>query len=204
MMSVDEIFQRKAGVDKLFDGFVAVPVHIAIDARRVIGHLIEHPPVGRSEPGIVFEKVAVTVDVSDHEFLVGDFVVEQQIGIARISIDHHLVDFLQAVGIAFHQFIELGSETPVRIAGGEPAVGRQKTHFFVVDHLENHIEEVEAVARGVSFHVSLDAADFGRKWSMSHGIGCSRDPEHEWKVNIAARSVSETMLRQIRRLRVGL
>ena len=92
-----------------------VTIAIAVDAGRVVGHLVEHLAVGAGKPGIVFEEIAVPVDVGDDQLLVEKRIGLQQIGVTRVGVDHHLVDFLQAVRVALGQLVVLGPEPPVRI-----------------------------------------------------------------------------------------
>ena len=45
-MCVNQVFQRKTGVDEFLDRLGPMPIAIAADAGRVVGHLIEHLAVG--------------------------------------------------------------------------------------------------------------------------------------------------------------
>ena len=87
----------------------------------------------------------------------------QQIGVTRIRVDHHLVDFLQAVGVALRQLVVLGPEPPVRIPQRKAAKGGEHAHLFVIDDFKNRLEEVEPVAPRPLFDLILGGPDFRRK-----------------------------------------
>ena len=74
---VDQVFDGETGIDKAFDGFVAKAVDVARDARGMISHLVEHLAIGRREPGVVLEEVAVPVDMGDDELLIHHRVTSQ-------------------------------------------------------------------------------------------------------------------------------
>ena len=84
----------------------------------------------------------MAVNVRDDQFLIGDRIVGQQVGVTGVGIDDHFVDLLQAIRIALHQFVVLRAESPVQVANRKFCVGRQHAHFFVIDHFENSVEEV--------------------------------------------------------------
>ena len=54
----------------------------------------------------------------------------------------------------------------MRVSRGESAVGRQHAHFFVIDHLENGLEEIQPIAGAGFFQLALDIANFLRQWTM--------------------------------------
>jgi len=58
-------------------------------------HALHHVAVGVGEPHVVFEKVAVGQDVGDDQLVLDQRVAIQQKGVARVGVDHQLVDFAQ-------------------------------------------------------------------------------------------------------------
>ena len=74
----------------------------------------------------------------------------QQVGVARVVVDHQLVDLLQPVRVALGELLVLHAEPPVRIARGKAAVGRDRVELVVVDDLEDRVEEVEPVAARIA------------------------------------------------------
>ena len=164
--------REEAGVDEFLDGFEADAVDVAIDAGGVVGHFVEHLAIGVGEPLVVFEEVAVAIDVGDDELLVGELIAGEEVGVAGVGIDDHFVDFLEAVGVAFHEFIELGAEPPVGIADGEAAISGEHAEFLVIEHLEDGGEEIEAIGGGVGFHFRLDLAEvLGEDAGLADGHG---------------------------------
>ena len=99
----------------------------------MVGHLVHHLAVGLAEPDVVLEEVVVAVDVGHHELLVDHLVAAQQIGVARVVIDDHLVDLLQPVAIALGEMLILHAEPPVRIARRETAQGGDFGELVVVE-----------------------------------------------------------------------
>ena len=79
---------------------MAVFLDVAAGARAVIGHLVDHPAVGLREPDVVLEKIAMRVDVRDDELVIGHAVAAEEIRIAWVGVDYHLVDLVESVGIA--------------------------------------------------------------------------------------------------------
>jgi len=100
--------------------------------------------------------------MGNHQFLVGDIIRTEQIGITGIGVDHHFIDFLQPVRIAFHQLIVLCTEPPVRISNREPAIGGKHTQLFIVQNFKDRLEEVQAVIARMLFHLLLDIAQLFR------------------------------------------
>jgi hypothetical protein len=82
----------------------------------VVGHLIDHLPVGGSEIEVVLEKIAVGIDMGHHQLLVDQVVALEEVGVAGIVVDHHFIDFGKAIGIALGNLLELHPEGPVGIA----------------------------------------------------------------------------------------
>ena len=138
---VDQVLDGQTGVDEAFDRLQAVALLVATDAGGVVGHLVDHLPVGVREVHVVLEEVGVAVDVGHDQLLVQHRVALEQVGVGRIVVDHHLVDLVQAVLVALAQLLVLHAEAVVRVARREAAVGRQRVHLLVVDHLEDGAEE---------------------------------------------------------------
>ena len=163
---VDQIFQREAGIDEFFNRFVSMPIDVPIDACRVVRHLIEHATIGRREPGVVLEEVAMPVNVSDHQLLIADVVRIQQVRVTRIRIDHHFVDLLQTVRITLHQLVVLRTEPPVRITDREPGIRGEHAEFFVVDVFKDRLVKVQPFLASLLLHVFLDRGNVARKRSI--------------------------------------
>ena len=160
-MDVDQVFDAEAGVDEIFDLFDAEAVHVAADAIAVVGHLVHHFAIGLAEPIVVLEEIAMAVDMGHDQFLVGGVVGAHQVGVAGIVVDHQLVDFLQAVGVAFGELFVLHAEAPVGIARGEAPVGGDFVELIVVDDFEDGGVEIEAVAVRMLLHLALDVGQVG-------------------------------------------
>ena len=160
---VDQVFQRQAGVDELLDLLVAETIDVLADPRGVIRHLIEHLPIRLAEPGVVLEEIAVPVDVSDDQLLIDQQVRVQQVRVARVSVDDHFVDALQAVHVRLDQLVVLGPEPPVRIAHGEATVSGEHAQLFEIEHLEDRLEEIEAIAASDLFGLDLNLPKLGRQ-----------------------------------------
>jgi hypothetical protein len=164
---VDQVLERQTRVDKHLDGLGTVPVAIAVDPGRVVGHLVEHLAVCMRKPRVVLEEITVAVDVGDDELLIEERVGFQQIGVTRVRVDHHLVDLLQTVGVTLGQLLVLGTEPPVGISQRKAAESGQHAHLFVVDNLEDRRKEIEAVLAGPLFDFILGGADFRGKLANS-------------------------------------
>src|SRR5262249_5549126 len=74
---------------------------------------------------------------------------------AGVVVDDHLVDALQAEGVALLQLLEVHAKAPVRIARGEASVGSDLVQLAVVEDLEHHGEEIEAVVACVRLDLAL-------------------------------------------------
>jgi hypothetical protein len=120
------------------------------DVRGVVRHLVHHLAVGRAEPQVVLEEVAVRVDVGDHQLLVDQRVGLLQVGVARVVVDHHLVDAAEPVVVLLAELFVLHPEPPVRVPLGEPAVGGDLVHLLVVAHLEHDGKKSSPYARARS------------------------------------------------------
>ncbi len=88
----------------------------------------------------------------------------QQIGVTRIGVDHHFIDFLQAVRVALRQLVVLGPEPPVRIPQRKAAKRGQHAHLFVIDDFKNRLEEIEPVAPARASISSWAARISGGSW----------------------------------------
>ena len=122
---------------------------------RVRQHLFPDPHLGdRLHPFrrlyLGFRRQAVPIDMGHHQLLIDGVVGAHQVGVARIVVDDHLVDLRQPVVVALAQLLVGHAERPVRIARREAAVGGDLVEVVGVDHLEDGLVEVQAVARGHS------------------------------------------------------
>ena len=79
-----------------------------------------------------------------------------QVGVARIVVDHQLVDLLQPVGVALGELLVLHAEPPVRIARGKAAVGRDRVELVGVDHFEDRGIEIEPIVARIALDLRLD------------------------------------------------
>ena len=162
-VDVDQVLQAQAGVDELLDLLDADFVHVPPDAIAVVGHLVHHLAAGLAEPEIVLEEVAVAVDVGHHQLLVDQAVVRHQVGVARVVVDHHLVDLLQTVVITLAEPLVLHAEPPVRIADREAALGGDRVELVGVDVFEDRGEEIEAMAARIVLHLALHRDELRRQ-----------------------------------------
>jgi hypothetical protein len=114
----------------------------------VVGHLVDHLAVGAAKPEVVAEEVAVAKDVRHHDLLVDELVALEQVGVAGVGVDDHLVDLREAVLMGAGQALVLHAEAPVGVARGKAPIGRQLVHLVEVDHLEAGLEGPQAVVSG--------------------------------------------------------
>ena len=125
----------------------------------MVGHLVHHLAVGLAEPDVVLEEVVVTIDVGHDELLVDHLVAPQQVGVARVVIDDHLVDLLEPVPITLGKLLVLHAEPPVRIPGGKSAQGGDLGKLVVIEDLEDRVVEVQPVIARVGFGFQLNGAE---------------------------------------------
>ena len=168
-MDVDQVLDAQASIDELLDLFDADFIHVAADAIAVVGHLIHHLAAGLAEPIVVLEEVAVAVDVGHHQLLIDEVVALHQVGVARIVVDHHLVDLLQAVMVTLAEPLVFHAEPPMRIADRKARLGRDRVEIVGVDVLEDRGVEVEAVASGVALDLALHVRRVGRQVGGGQG-----------------------------------
>ena len=160
---IDQVVDRVADVDEGLDLADAVAVHVPANPAGMVGHAVDHPPVGVREKPVVLEEVAVAGDVRHDQLLVDQAVALEQVGLARIGVDDQLVDLREPVRVALHQLVVLHAEAPMRIADREALVGRDLAHLLVVDELVDGRETVEAVLAGVAVDLGLQRAEvFGQ------------------------------------------
>ncbi len=160
-VGIDEMFEGKADIEKLFDAFETDAFDVLADVRGVVGHAVHHFAIGFGEPEIVFEEVAVGVDVGHDEFLIHDGVGALEVGVAGVVVDDHFVDAAEAVVMLLGHAFVFHAEAPVGIAHGESAEGGDLVDLVVVEHFENDIEEIEAVGFCGSQMLSFAAASSG-------------------------------------------
>jgi hypothetical protein len=103
------------------------------------------------------------IDVGHDDLLVHVGVAFQEIRVARVVVDDHLVDPLEAEGVSLLELLEVHAEAPMRIAGGETSVGRHLIQLPVVQDLEQNGEEVQAVGAGMTLDLLLERGQPGRE-----------------------------------------
>ncbi len=120
-VEIDEVLERQAEVDELFDLVDALPRHVPPDARPVVRHLVDPSvPVrvvarrgglraGRcaTKPGVEAGQPVPgscscwgrrgSARMRHHELLIDERVSLEQVGGRGVVADHHLVDFRQAI-----------------------------------------------------------------------------------------------------------
>ena len=147
-VGVDEVLDGEADIEELFDLIEADAFDVFADARGVVGHAVHHFAVGFGEPEVVFEEVAVGVDVGHDEFLIGDGVGALEVGVAGVVVDDHFVDAAKAVVVLFRHAFVFHAEAPVGVADGETAEGGDLVDLVIVEHFEDGLEEIETVGLG--------------------------------------------------------
>jgi hypothetical protein len=121
----------------------------------VVGHLIQHFTVGMCEPHVVLEEIGMAKHMGNHQFLVNPLVTHQQVGIAWIGVDHHLINAMQPIRIGLcHPFV-FHAKSPVRITVGKPIISRHLVHHAIIQHLVLHREKVQAELARVPFQLFL-------------------------------------------------
>ena len=105
----------------------------------------------------------MAVDVGHHQLLVDELVALHQVGVARVVVDHHLVDLLQTVMVSLAEPLVFHAEPPVRIADREAALGGDRVELVGVDVLEDRRVEIEPVAAGIALDLALHGDEFGRQ-----------------------------------------
>src|SRR5579872_709218 len=98
---------REDGIQETLDFQFAMFELVFGDAFGVNTHLVNHAARGVLEVGVVFEEVGMTEDVCCHERILQQVVHLHQEGIARVGVDHHLIDFAQPEVI--HHFLPVVS-----------------------------------------------------------------------------------------------
>ena len=162
-VDVDQVLEREATVDEVLHGLFPVPLHVGTDPVAVVGHLVHHFAIGRAEPDVVLEEVVVAIDVRHDEFLIDPLIAAQQVGVAGVVVDDHLVDLLEPVAVALRELLVLHPEPPVRVPRREPAEGGDLGELVVVEDLEDRVVEVEPVGAGVRLGLDLELAQLGRQ-----------------------------------------
>ena len=89
---VDEVVEREAAIEKLLDRLVPIALDVTAYANTMVRDLVDHLAVRLGEPVVLLEEVRVPVDVSHDQFLVHGVVALHQVGVARIIVDHELID----------------------------------------------------------------------------------------------------------------
>ena len=192
-VDVDQVLERQAAIDEVLDGFLAVPLHARADAIAVVGHLVHHLAVGLAEPDVVLEEVVVAINVGHDELLVDHLVAPQQVGVARVVIDDHLVDLLQPVAIALGELLVLHAKPPVRIPGGKSPQGGDLGKLVVIEDLEDRVVEVQPVVARVGFGFQLNGPEvIGQVVGVDrrHGFVLLSEDEPRSRFSIVRRQVS--------------
>src|SRR5437867_9555112 len=70
----------------------------------------------------------------------------QEVGVAGVVVDDHLVDLLEAVAVAFRELLVLHAEPPVGVSGGEAPQRGDLGQLVVVEDLrsEEHTSELQS------------------------------------------------------------
>ena len=91
-----EVLEAEARIEELLDHVVAFALDVPADLREawLASSSTIRRFVGR-EPEVVLEEVAVGVDMRHHELLVDHRVAAQQVRVARVVVDHELVDLAE-------------------------------------------------------------------------------------------------------------
>ncbi len=155
-VNVDQVFDAEAGVDEILNGLDSKAIHITADAISMVSHLVDHFAIRLTEPIVVFEEVAVAINVSDYHPVVCDRVAAEKVGVTGVIVNDEFVDFLQSVGVSFGKSLVFHTETPMWIACGEATVGCDRVKLIYVDKLKDGWEVVQSVRVGVGFHFDLD------------------------------------------------
>jgi hypothetical protein len=92
-MGIHQVLQGQAAVDESLHRLTPVAIRIPLDPGGVVGHLIDHLPVGGGKIEVVLEKIAMGINMGHHQLLVDQVVAFQEVGITGIVVDHHLIDF---------------------------------------------------------------------------------------------------------------
>jgi hypothetical protein len=124
-----------AGCSPAADRALAVLVFVAGDPLGVAVHRLDHLPGGLGEVGAVGEEVGVAEDVRHDELVLQDRVDVEQVGVARVGIDHQLVDLAQAIVVHRLHLLEGAPVRPVAEAARH-AVGPELVHDRGRDDLE--------------------------------------------------------------------
>ena len=155
-MMIDEVVDRQADIDETFDGVQAVLVDVFPHLRGVVRHGVHHFAIRLREPDVVLEEVAMPVNVGHHDFLIDQMIALEQVGVARVIVDDHFIDFVQAVRVALVEPLVLHAELPVGISVREPAVSGHHIHLFEIENFEKSFVEVEPVLASVYLDLAVD------------------------------------------------
>ena len=89
------LLDRESGIQEALDFVFPVLELVPGNALGMNADLVDHAARGVPEVGIVLEKVGMTQDVRSDKGILQEVIHFHQEGIARIGVDHHLVDFAQ-------------------------------------------------------------------------------------------------------------
>jgi hypothetical protein len=167
-VDVDQIFDAQAPVDEDLDFLDADTIHVRANPLAVVGHRVDHLPIRVGKVGVVFEEVAMPVDVRHHQLLIGQFVRPHQVGKAGIVVDDQFVDFLQAVAVTLRELFVLHAEPPVRVPRRKSAVAGNLIELIGVNEFEDRREEIQPMPARVGLHASLDFGQFRRQGGIKY------------------------------------
>ena len=136
----------------------------------MIGDLVHHLPIGLREPIVRLEEIGVSIDVRHDQLLVDDLVTGQKIGVARVIIDDELVNLCETVGICLGELFIRHSEAPVRVARRKSTIRHNHIHLVVVEHLEDHLEKIEAEVLGIAADIYGEILEFWRQICAHLGL----------------------------------
>ncbi len=136
-------------------------VDVLADLRGVIRHRVHHFAIGLREPDVVLEEIAVAVNVGHDDLLVDEMIALEQVRVARVIVDDHFVDLVQAVRVALVEPLVLHAELPVGIPVRKPAVSGDHVHFFEVENFEECFVEIETIFARMHLDLSIEPRQFG-------------------------------------------
>ena len=154
---IDKVVDGETDINKAFHLLQPILVDMFADLGGVVRHDIHHFAIRLGKPDIVLEEIAVPIHVRHDDFLIDQMIAFQQVGVARVVVDDHFIDLVQAVGVTLVEAFVLHAELPVGIAIGETAVGGHHVHLFKIENLEESFVEVESVLARVLLDLPIES-----------------------------------------------
>jgi hypothetical protein len=129
----------------------------------MVGHLVNHFPVGVGEIEIILEEVTMGIYVSHHELLIHEIVTLKKIGITGVIIDDHFINLGQPIGVALRQSVVFHAEAPVGITARIASVSGHLIQLSIVQNLKDDLKEVQAISASVVLDLVLDLLKVSRE-----------------------------------------